>query len=42
MLQGKDGKAKEYARRAQDGLPPGSPGALRAEDILFQISQNQD
>ena len=37
MLQGQDKKAKEYARRAQDGLPPGSPGALRAEDILFQV-----
>ncbi|QEX16172.1 peptidase M48 [Hypericibacter terrae] len=42
MLQGQDKKAKEYARRAQDGLPPGSPGALRAEDILFQVSQDQD
>jgi predicted Zn-dependent protease len=42
MLQGDDKKAKDYARRAQDGLPPGSPGALRAEDILFQISQSED
>jgi predicted Zn-dependent protease len=42
MLQGDDKKAKEYARRAQDGLPPGSPGALRAEDILFQVSQDQE
>jgi predicted Zn-dependent protease len=42
MLQGDDKKAKEYARRAQDGLKPGSPGALRAEDILFQVGQDQD
>jgi predicted Zn-dependent protease len=42
MLKGDDRKAKDYARRARDGLPVGSPGALRAEDILFQISQNND
>lgn len=42
MLQGDNKKAKEYARRAQDGLSPGSPGALRAEDILFQIGQDDD
>jgi predicted Zn-dependent protease len=42
MLQGDNRKAKEYARRAQDGLKPGSPGALRAEDILFQIDQDKD
>jgi predicted Zn-dependent protease len=42
MLQGDDKKAKDYARRAQDGLPPGSPGALRAEDILFQIQKDEE
>jgi predicted Zn-dependent protease len=42
MLKGDDRKAKDYARRARDGLPAGSPGALRAEDILFQVDRDND
>ena len=35
-LTGQPQEAKQYARRAQRSLPPGSPGWLRAEDIIAE------
>jgi predicted Zn-dependent protease len=42
LLKGDKKQAKEQAQRAADTLPPGSPGQLRAEDILFQAERDDD
>lgn len=42
LLKGDKKEAKDQAQRAADTLPVGSPGQLRAEDILFQAEREDD
>ncbi len=42
LARGKGKKAKELAERALAGLPAGSPGWLRAQDIQFVADQREE
>jgi predicted Zn-dependent protease len=42
MLNGQRDNAALQAKRAQFHLPKGSPGWLRAEDILRAVSKNSE
>jgi predicted Zn-dependent protease len=41
LLLGKESDARFYAAKAERMLPPGAPGALRAQDILHVLDQKK-
>ena len=42
LARGKKKDAKRFADRALQGLPEGSPGWLKAQDIQFAADQGED